>query len=116
MWFDVNCDAEGLGVICQDKAMEPAKGNIRSLVLLTDPQKKFIQDIDVTHNGTRYTIKPSRSGDFNEVKRLCEAEGQMLFEPRDEATWEAVYAKAREAGQTLIWLGIQQQKGEASDK
>ena len=40
----------------------------------------------------------------------------MLFEPRDEATWEAVYAKAREAGLTLIWLGIQQKKGDASDK
>ena len=34
----------------------------------------------------------------------------MLFEPRDEATWDAVYPRAREAGQTLIWLGIRQQQ------
>ena len=26
MWYDVNCDTEGIGVICQDKALEPAKG------------------------------------------------------------------------------------------
>ena len=78
--------------------------------------RKILPDIEVTHNGRKYSIKPSRSGNFTEVKRLCEGGGQMLFEPRDEATWEAVYAKAREAGQTLIWLGIQQDDREDSDK
>lgn len=98
MWYDVNCDTEGIGVICQEKALEPAK------------------DIEVTHNGKKYSIKPSRSGNFTEVKQLCEDSGQMLFEPREEAAWEAVYARARESGQTLIWLGIQQQEGGDSEK
>ena len=39
MWFDVNCDTEGIGVICQDKAMEPAKGKISSGVIFRGPQK-----------------------------------------------------------------------------
>ena len=77
---------------------------------------KNLPDIEVSHNGKKFSIKPSRSGNFTEVKRLCEGEGQILFEPRDEATWDAVYAKAREAGQTLIWLGIQQDTKEDSEK
>ena len=77
---------------------------------------KNLPDIEVSHNGMKFSIKPSRSGNFTEVQRLCEDGGQILFEPRDEATWDAVYAKAREAGQTLIWLGIQQNAKGDSDK
>ena len=78
--------------------------------------RKNLPDIEVSHNGKKFSIKPSRSGNFTEAKELCEEGRQILFEPRDEATWDAVYAKAREAGQTLIWLGIQQDTKEDSEK
>ena len=45
MWYDVNCDIGGIGVICQDRAMEPAKGMVSSVILHSDPYKKFPQTL-----------------------------------------------------------------------
>ena len=58
------------------------------------------------HGGKKFVIKPSKSGNFSEASKICEAEGMMLFEPRDNGTFSAVHVKAREAGQDLIWLNI----------
>ena len=33
MWYDINCDTGGMGVICQEKGLEPAKGKYNKLLL-----------------------------------------------------------------------------------
>ena len=58
------------------------------------------------HGGKKFIIKPSKSGNFSQASKICEAEGMMLFEPRGNSTLSAVHEKARKAGQDLIWLNI----------
>ena len=65
-----------------------------------------VPDIIVMHEGIKFVIKPSKSGSFSRAKEICEAEGMMLFEPRDNGTFSAVHEKAKAAGQDLIWLNI----------
>ena len=40
MWYDVNCNMEGIGVICQDKAMEPAEGKLINVTISTAALKR----------------------------------------------------------------------------
>ena len=49
---------------------------------------------------------PSKSGNFKEVQNICKQKGFHLFEPRNEATYQAVYKAAMEARLDYIWLNI----------
>ena len=49
---------------------------------------------------------PSKSGNFAEVQNICKDKGLQLFEPRDEATYEAVYKAAMETKLDRIWVNI----------
>ena len=60
----------------------------------------------MVHGGRKFVIKPSKSGNFSDATKICEADGMMLFEPRDNDTFSVVHERAREAGQDLIWLNI----------
>ena len=65
-----------------------------------------VPDIIEMHEGNKFVIKPSKSGSFSRAKEICESEGMMVFEPRDNGTFSAVHEKAKAAGQDLIWLNI----------
>ena len=83
-------------VICQDtSAVTPAA------------------DVTMTHNGKSYTLMPSKSGNFEEVKAICEAKDMMIFEPRNKEDYDAVYEKARENGMDMIYMNIQRENPDA---
>ena len=49
---------------------------------------------------------PSKSGNFTEAQNICKNKGLQLFEPRNEATYEAVYKAAMEVRIDRIWVNI----------
>ena len=67
-----------------------------------------ISDVEITANGTTYKFKPSISGTLEEARSVCSADGMMLFEPRDQASYDAVLEQARTTGQDLIWMNVKQ--------
>ena len=46
------------------------------------------------------------SGNMSEAQHICKANGLQLFEPRDEATFDAVYKVAKDARLDQVWLNI----------
>ena len=68
-----------------------------------------ISDLEITANGTTYKFKPSKSGTLEEARSMCSADGgMMLFEPRDQASYDAVLEQAKATGQDLIWMNVKQ--------
>ena len=65
-----------------------------------------ISDTEITVDGRKFVIMPSKSGNFEEVQNICKHKGLQLFEPRNEATYEAVYKAAMEARLDNIWVNI----------
>ena len=49
---------------------------------------------------------PSKSGNLTEVQNICKDKGLQVFEPRNEATYEAVYKAAMEVRLDQIWVNI----------
>ena len=96
-WSDVGCEHWNQ-VICQDGPDTPAA------------------DVVFEQDGKSYTLMPSKSGNFEEVKAICEDQGLMMFEPRNEATYDAVYAKAKEHGLDMIYMNIQRENPESKFK
>merc|ERR1719357_332932 len=89
-WFDSGCYIR-MAVLCQE-----------------DQKLKVAEDVEITTNGTTYKFKPSTSGTLEEARSVCSADGMMLFEPRDQASYDAVLEKARTTGQDLIWMNVKQ--------
>ena len=90
-WSDVNCEYWS-HVICQDtKATTPA------------------DDVTMTHNGKSYTLMPSKSGNFEEVKAICEAKEMMIFEPKSKEEYDAVFEKAMENGMDMVYMNIRRE-------
>ena len=70
----------------------------------------LFSDIPVSFEGKKFTIKPSRSGNMSEVQDICKESGLRLFEPRDEATYTAVYEVAKEEARLdQIWLNVKRE-------
>ena len=67
-------------------------------------------DVQVEHNGKTYTLMPSKSGDFEQVINICGDLGLMVFEPRNQTEYDAVYTDAKELGMGIVYLNIQRKK------
>ena len=76
----------------------------------------FLQDIEVKHNGKTFTLVPSKSGDFETVKSVCQTKGLKVFEPRDNDTFHKVFKEAQKAGQVIVYLGLQRKWSHAEYK
>ena len=97
-WADAPCD-HWAQVVCQDtKAVTPAA------------------NVEVEHNGKTYTLMPSKSGNFEEVTKICGDLDLMMFEPRNQAEYDAVYAEAKALGMDMIYLNIQRENPESKFK
>ena len=56
---------------------------------------------------------PSKSGNFEEVKAICEAKDMMMFEPRNKEDYDVVYEKAKENGMDMIYMNIRRENPDA---
>ena len=88
-WVDVNCNSPAQ-VVCQERRSKVAK------------------DVEVVHEGKKYIIKLSHSGNFTEAQGICAAEnkGMIIFQPRDNQTTSAILTQAIDLGLSRIWLNI----------
>ena len=89
LWHDVRCDTR-YTVICQEDKIPP-----------------IAEDIKVEFNGKTYTLVPSKSGDFEGVKAVCESKGLSVYEPRDNATYYTVFEATQKAGMVINYMNMQ---------
>lgn len=96
-WVDVNCWSPAQ-VVCQERRSKKAK------------------DVEVTHEGKRYIIKLSQSGNLTEAQKICAEEGMIVFQPVDNSTSSAIIAQATKLGLNRIWLNIKRKDSESPFK
>ena len=70
----------------------------------------------MNYNGKTYTLVPSKSGDFEGVKAICESKGLSVYEPRDNVTYYTVFEATQKAGMKIIYLNMQRKWLENEEK
>ena len=83
---------------CEDRA---------TVICQDDKNPPIAQDIVVDHNGKTYTLVPSKSGNFEDIKAICQSKGLSVYEPRDNSTYYTVFQETQKAGMVINYMNMQ---------